>query len=1245
MADKKLFDPTSQKDWEKFGKEFEADFDNIELGEQPIDKKTLTSEEQVAICDRASEYLNNFFNNADLKSVLEEKIIVTKRKDIRAALTKQVRDKVEKNEDFDIKEMLIAALESSLAKAKSKKVIDALGKMIDVASGKTIETEEEKNIRKAKEEKDKKIKDFNDAIELEKNELAVAERKVANMPDGSRKDKILETILVRREKIEKSEFERDLLEAEDVESIEGIADKNANIKKISKKSAKATIIDLGESFDVIIKNKSVSRGEQIFSDKFRTSQVKNIKKCKDGSYIIETSTSFYRLKVESVLGKGVDANDDKNELTEVEKENAIEFFKKNIIDLATYKIAKESKGDIGDFFKDLFIKKATADNFLDGDIEKIKLAWDLVALDLPAKIEEFEKLLAAEAATKNKKDPLTMEEVYNKLSSGGASDEDINYFFNLKRAERVRILELEGAELALAIKDLSEIREKDAQKRKDFEELDQQLMEKEMIEGTRLKNDDKLKLLGEEVEKNRRTYVEKESSINSGLSKLKSFFKNFISIDNTYQVEQDLELYKNNYQTALKEYLEAIVEIENPADGEDREILFRYAKFSETLNLLSAREDLKFEKHPIFEGAKREFDLGMLKIVDKYKELMGKPRELIMKKTDSKILGLGGGMLAVGGAMALVAAYAPGIRVFTRTLGIALASRAFYQRAEAKAIIEKEESIVDEKMMLEKRLATLEKLGVETNDFFKEELGWASQEVVDSAKKERQAAGKRLVMSIGKAIAVNTIIFELAQFVKGYFPQESASASVSESVSVPNVEAPADISRADSALSPAVETVNVEEGATISNNEAPANIPEDRGGVAPIAGALHPRMVFPVGESSPSGSAPEMNSGKKDIYTLLEEAGIKLKQTVPAEGSAPVRIEVTVPEASVVPSASAEMPVAETPMVEKLNLGANSQGVVELNVLSAGLKDNLREYLIIQHEKLTAGNMGWKTGEDVSAWADRRAIGIIGELKAKYPDYNFDKVASGTKLAIDVNNLADIKVVGFSDAQHLGGNAESITELEKNIEKVKNPVETGVSLEQEKINTVKEISLARELGFKPQEYAEINEISVNQLYELRSTPGDMQNPNVKLQNIFHKLEEQGIVTDKNMVVAEVIRDLNPAVVNEFISNNDLPISDYTSYVNGLIQNEFRLGMSESGANKLFFGLFQIKEGTIAENVNEKTLQLFQEAIKKTGVHVEYDNSSSVKSLVVNTLRQAYEEGRIREFREALRAANLTLENK
>ena len=859
-----------------------------------------------------------------------------------------------------------------------------------------------------------------------------------------------------------------------------------------------------------------------------------------------------------------------------------------------------------------------------------------------------------------KEDASAFEKAVEKLKNAGAGEEEINYIFNLKKEDRDDFMMSDDDELKIRIEKLREQKTKEVQERKDV------LANERIIP------------LADELKKAREEYVKMEDDINIKISKLKNFFKNFINVDQSYQIEEELVAYKSRYEEALKKYTDAIVDMEGIDDAEEREIMLRYAEFGEKLQLKISREDLRAEKNPLMAKFKEVFKSGGDKFLDKYAQILSKPREWITGKTDSKILGLGGGMITVGGAMSFAANFVPGLNVATRGLGIALATKGFSQRAEKKAEMEKEKIFEAKVEELERMVANIDGANSNLDEVLKNELGINMQDIPESDRKDMEDYFRRIGLSFVKAIAVSAVAYEAGHYLresgilqngieaaKKYFGAVSLVPVGEVSAPQENPEIPESKSGSE-IKNPQVEI-----------NEAP------QGPVVPAPAE--------VNEPAPSESnldATAIEEGKADAENLPQNEAVS------------DNVSENVNEAN---QESMESRDAFRGMIMNgLNTG-------ELAVIEGkGIKDSLAQFLIDNFEKFGEGGMGWDSEkfETVEEWADKRAIGIVGELKEQYPDYNFDKVSVGTKFALDLNDRADIKITGLNDPYNLGGNPDLITDLKENIsaenQEVQAPevkpvspsenpnsqeniaktenFEKSVTEEMRKaqeaspqfdvaksieqirseykgeslINleaTQREMELAQKLGFTPEEYSELNNISVNELSKLKDSPNS-ESSNVQLKRIFNYLEneKENFVLDRNQSIGEIIRSLDGDTIAKILDSNDNVLTEnfepktenlnMEEFYNNFIITELpELMRDKTILGEVFRELNSIGKESIGSQPKGEVFDLFKQTVNKTVGDVNYSYNENIRMYILKAMGRAYELGKMDQLKDALREIN------
>jgi len=156
---------------------------------------------------------------------------------------------------------------------------------------------------KAKQTEIEKIKKQRGENELELKTYQDALGKIGNNPDKKNAIKSLqESIAYFENKKLELKDELDILGGKEKKSIDNIEGKEVTIEKIKMKAGKSSEVGRGKKFSGICQ-KEISIGEiaHISSPEteggIKTSEIESIKACPDGSYILETGTSFYRLNL------------------------------------------------------------------------------------------------------------------------------------------------------------------------------------------------------------------------------------------------------------------------------------------------------------------------------------------------------------------------------------------------------------------------------------------------------------------------------------------------------------------------------------------------------------------------------------------------------------------------------------------------------------------------------------------------------------------------------------------------------------------------------------------------------------------------------------------------------------------------------------------------------------------------------------------------------------------------------------
>ena len=119
----------------------------------------------------------------------------------------------------------------------------------------------------------------------------------------------------------------DVLESKEIVSSIGLRNKRIHLEKISKKTEQSTSIDKGFSVDcdaiTDLQKESPLGWIDSIGQKGNTSKIQNIRLCSDGSYLIETVTSTYRINILGEAGKRPTADTEEFEKRKLANELAL----------------------------------------------------------------------------------------------------------------------------------------------------------------------------------------------------------------------------------------------------------------------------------------------------------------------------------------------------------------------------------------------------------------------------------------------------------------------------------------------------------------------------------------------------------------------------------------------------------------------------------------------------------------------------------------------------------------------------------------------------------------------------------------------------------------------------------------------------------------------------------------------------------------------------------------------------------
>lgn len=690
-------------------------------------------------------------------------------------------------------------------------------------------------------------------------------------------------------------------------------------------------------------------------------------------------------------------------LTDAEKVDAVKFFEKEILPLYQAK-REENKwtgynNDVREFLKEQFVQTANAFNFLDGDDSKINMAWDLVGADLQSKIEAIEVgIVEAENEKKAAKKDFTLDEVYQKLKSAGADDEDVKYFFNLHKKDRQDFLLSSDEDLKLRIEKLREAREID---------------EERVTEDKKEEIERKLRDYGNYMKSMRVTYLKKEYDFNKTSSKMKRMFGKIMNLGNS---EKELEDSRANYHEAVENYIKLIVGKEGINDQEEAEIMLNYFSVQEALNLQEEKLLIKASSDPkLLQMSEDFFGKALRGYLNTYKVTSGflsnKASELVSKVSDSKILNFAGKMsggmaFAVGISNVFKTAGAP----YWITKSILLATSTGVKTMENKEKMDKELAEKEAKEKENRELMALEEIYAATQLNFKsavEKVFISEANASLEYQEGKESRNKKMwLKAFGEAVKTNGKWFLIglgsAELIKGFC----------DILADPKNDA--------------VDMVNANETESLKKESMPS-VPTH-----PAGTDVHSNVNIPpsnVGVVEAKSSMDTIVEREKEIARTLNEMKSLHKPDVLKQLSVDSKPENNISQGAEKETSSVgaqEASQGGNVEHEYNGIVLNESGEGDVYVKEgSSMKDTVAKLLIQNHEKLTEGKMGWNPDKypSVEEWANKRAIGIVGEFTGGSHDY--DKISVDSKITIDLNNPADIKIVEFVDGQDLESESDS----------------------------------------------------------------------------------------------------------------------------------------------------------------------------------------------------------------------------
>ncbi|MFA6183576.1 MAG: hypothetical protein WC682_00565 [Parcubacteria group bacterium] len=1018
--------------------------------------------------------------------------------------------------------------------------------------------------------------------------------------------------------------------------------------------------NLGDEIRKNLKNKNVST-EAVFEGEQKEASAK-----KD-----PIMTSEDELKTGLDEAQTSNKKPKKEELTSEEKEKVYKL-KKDLEDIFKRKEFENYKKKNPDRLAE-YIRQITRQ--AENNIKKEK-EWDAldILLDKAKKSKATTLIRILEEIKNNRgtekiKENWTLEEINERLKSAGAEDEDIKYFFTLIKKDRLDFLNSNDEDLRFRIGKLKEMRESD-KTRQESAENQEEKVEKEMLstenndEEKEVENRRVLKYLGGEVERCRKEYVKKEDEVGVKISRLKNFFRNLISIDKTYEIEKELETYKEEYERALKNHLEAVVDILGISSEEELKNLLNYTKFEEKLNLINAKEDLKFENDPRLESFKIHFKSWAVGALEGYKNLLAKPRELITQKTGSKIKGFAGGMIAVGGAMAFASNYIPGLRNVTVPLSVAIATMGFQKRAQEKVEIEKGQSLERGLADLQTRLA-----GMDDNlkkEILKRELGMEIKDIPEKVIRETEEKYKRYLYSFGKAVAVSTFFYEVGQYVRGYL-SGSETDHLNESIMKDNlVKAGVKLPPTQDETyhinrHPEANTAGIADGRPAGihgmQNQKIMDEPKIPEGVAPIKAETIQETFKKFGikdlDANPNES-PEANPTDASHPEIKSDTNpTKSEELDSKEGGTSEEINVSENNEDIFKNEALETPEIKRTEFSGIELNNSNNGELIIKQKDSVI-GTIAKFLEKNSDKLTEGKMGFDPAkysgatleEKIHSWSQIRANAIAKEFARANSEYNLNKVSDGSSIALNLNNLADIKIEHLNDQYHLGGEAVSQEIPISATDNAERLIEVKETIRLENA-TKDEMELVHKIGLTPKEYADLNDKSVINFLDSKNSDNPIDS-SAQLKNILKYLIKEGSINNVNSSVSDAIRSLDEHSLGKIFDKSsqiftpDFSLREdfnYSEYVGEVVKNE----LSEVIRDKSILGLVFKEIGSIKGNIisSEPTGGIFdsfkQVAEKTLGVeNIRSRNDDTVAKYVVKSFKRAYELGKLDELKLALK---------
>lgn len=864
----------------------------------------------------------------------------------------------------------------------------------------------------------------------------------------------------------------------------------------------------------------------------------------------------------------------------------------------------------------------------------------------------------------------TQREVAEKLKRSGATKDDLANVFDLGSEEQRMLLNSSDGELGVQLAKLREEKEKISQEKIDAKEkirdknekakpkkhrLDKmrdQIMKsrakqqkgkkkekKEALSKSKIENeveeknpesevkndnrnekDEKLIELGEAVDKARRKYIEKDYKMDRKLKNIMRFFGRMIKTD---KYEEEIMSYKEEYENAKKEYKDAIMELEWDELMEDAKSQDNTAQEEREYVEIMARsfyinEQLKWHSDRVDVAMENNpifenFKKYSLMMVDKYRKVRNMPADKIAKITNSKLIGITSGVAIVGGAFKLAGL---GANMPWRMVSATVATVGYKQMLESFA-----EGLRAERNEREIKEA-IDEFGIDADRFDK----WLDEKNSDLHKSIQSEKYYRNWRTIWAAGAGAGTVFGGSWLGKEIIGMFNSDGSVSTSAS--------------------------SEATLGTQGSASGNINISQPESANTGG--------PQAQEAAVGKAGEIQADTpKDFDAEADNSNTQIENSA----------------------------IEDNPTNQKfagIETYKDGGGTLEIKSGSS-VKDTLAGFLKQNSHKLTEGGMGFNEDEigpgkrfsSIDDWANKRAIGIVGELMKDDPSYNYNKVSADSVMLIDFSDPADIHIQGVYDPLELGkleeaGNvARAEISNESSAETSPESVESSLSQEAE---------YAHRMGIDPEHYAKINDVSakevimeVNEYTKNPITSGDYDDSvrylsslnqwtgtesgieeNIKLGKILEHAVNNNPEINADQSVGEILRSVDKELFKDAVNDysreygaddmafDDLKNWDSGEYIATIVREELReILISDTRAGRVMQAIAAVKEQPMNMDGTERPqLDAFQEAVRKTVGKIEPRSDETVGKYILRVIREAYEGGKINKLKGALSGISL-----